>query len=142
MNFPDVNVLIGLFRPDHVFHDAARRWWRETVDHGETFTVADVVWTGFARTVTNPRIFAVPAPFPEAWAFIDAVTRQPTYRAFVSHARTLEEFGRLGHLARARANLVSDAYIAACAAAYGGTVVTFDRDFRRFDDLRVRELAV
>lgn len=33
------------------------------------------------------------------------------------------------------------AFIAACASAIGATVVTFDRDFRKFDGLRVLELA-
>lgn len=141
MNFPDVNLLLGLFRPEHAFHAAARQWWRETVDHGDTFTVPDVVWTGFVRVVTDPRAFAVPASLSEAMAFVAAVRSQPSYRAFVSHSRTLQEFVDLASRAHARGNLVSDAYIAACAQAYGGTVVTFDRDFRKFDDLRVRELS-
>lgn len=141
MNFPDVNVLIGLFRADHAFHATARRWWGETVDRGDTFTVPDVVWVGFVRTVTNPRAFADTATFAEAMRFVEAVRQQPSYRSFISHVRTLDELVRLGSMTGARGNLVSDAYIAACAQAYGGTVVTFDRDFRKFDDLRVLELS-
>ena len=43
--------------------------------------------------------------------------------------------------ADASANLVTDAYIASAAMAMGATVVTFDRDFRRFDGLSVLELS-
>lgn len=35
------------------------------------------------------------------------------------------------------ANLVPDAYIATVAITHGCPVATFDRDFRRFDDLTV-----
>lgn len=43
--------------------------------------------------------------------------------------------------ASATANLVTDAYIAATAISLGATLVTFDRDFRRFDGLKVLELS-
>ena len=43
--------------------------------------------------------------------------------------------------AGASADLVTDAYIAAAAISLGATVVTFDRDFRRFDGLSVLELG-
>ncbi len=141
MNVPDVNVLIGLFRPEHPHHAAARSWWATSRAAGEPFTVPEVVWSGFARVVTNPRAFTVAASFAEAWAFVESVTRQPTHRTYAAHPRTLAEFARLAGESGARGNLVADAYIAACAAAYGGTVVTFDRDYRRFDGLRVLELS-
>lgn len=141
MNIPDVNVLVGLFRPDHAFARAATAWWEESVGRGEPFTVPDLVWSGFTRVVTNGRIFEEPASFEEAQAFVGAVLAQPTHATWVAHPRTLEEFARIGADASVRGNLVTDAYIAACAATYGATVVTFDRDYRRFDDLRVHELS-
>lgn len=141
MNIPDVNVLVGIFRPDHPFARAATAWWEESADRGERFTVPDVVWSGFTRVVTNGRAFDEPASFEEAQGFVAALHAQPTCATWVAHPRTLEEFARIGADASARGNLVTDAYIAACAATYGGTVVTFDRDYRRFDGLRVRELS-
>ncbi|RYE76938.1 MAG: PIN domain-containing protein [Myxococcales bacterium] len=141
MNVPDVNVMIALFRPDHVHHSVAATWWDQAAAAGEPFTVPDVVWSGFLRIVTSRRVFTVPASFAEAWAFVESVIAQPTYARFISHPRTLAEFARLAGGADARGNLVADAFIAACAGAYGGTVVTFDRDFRRFDGLRVLEIS-
>lgn len=108
---------------------------------GERFTVPDLVWVGLARMTTNQRMFPVPSSFDEAWAFVQAVIAQPAHATWVGHPRTLEEFARLAAAAGARTDLVTDAYIAGCAAAYGGTVVTFDRDFRKFDGLRVLELS-
>lgn len=141
MNIPDVNVLVALFRPDHRYHRAAAAWWAASSDRGEPFSVPDVVWSGFTRVVTNGRIFEEPASFAQAQDFVGALLAQPTHATWVAHARTLEEFARLGADVSARGNLVTDVYIAACAATYGGTVVTFDRDYRRFDGLRVRELS-
>lgn len=141
MNVLDVNVVLPLFRADHSLHSAATRWWEASVESGETFTVPDVVWHGFVRMTTNHRMFAAPASFEQAWEFAQAVMAQPLYLTFLTHPRTLEEFARLATAAHARGDLVTDAYIAACAAAYGGTVVTFDRDYRKFDGLRVTELA-
>ena len=60
---------------------------------------------------------------------------QGIYIHYVAHPRLLEMFGGQLRNAGASANLVTDAYIAAAAIAMGATVVTFDRDFRRFDGL-------
>lgn len=141
MNVLDVNVVIPLYRGDHPNHEVATAWWRESSSRGETFTVPDLVWVGFVRMITNRRMFPVPSTFQDAWDFAAALIAQPQHVTWMAHPRTLEEFIRISHGASARADLVTDAYIAACAATYGGTVVTFDRDFRKFDDLRVLELS-
>jgi predicted nucleic acid-binding protein len=53
----------------------------------------------------------------------------------------MDAYGRYPHDAGAAADLVSDAYFAAAAATLGATLVSFDRAFRRFDDLSVLELT-
>ena len=142
MNLLDVNVLVALFRPEHEFHTAASAWWAESMARGEALTVPDAVWVGFIRLVTNSRVFSEAASLADAGAFQDAVEAQPSYLSFRLHPRTMAEMRRLGAQASARGDFVSDAYIAACASVYGGTVVTFDRDFRKFDGVKVLELAV
>lgn len=139
MNLPDVNILVALYRPDHVHHEPASEWWESSAH--ETFTVPDAAWSGFIRTATNRRIWADPASASEAWDFARSVMEQSTHRSFPSDAGVLAHFERLCREVNAHANLVSDAYLAASAVAVGGTVVTFDRDFRKFDDLRVLELS-
>lgn len=141
MNVLDVNVVIPLYRSDHALHAAATSWWRRSVEEGETFTVPDLVWVGFVRMITNHRLFPTPSTFDDAWSFAQALMAQPKYLTWVGHPQTMVEFARIADRAGARADLVTDAYLAACAAAYGGTVVTFDRDFRKFDGLRVTELG-
>ncbi len=141
MNVLDVNVVIPIFRADHANHQVAKDWWTRSRANGEPFTVPDVVWLAFTRIVTDRRAFATPASFKDAWLFAEAMMLHATYLRFATSTRTVDEFVGLALEAGAAGNLLTDAYIAACAAAYGGTVVTFDRDFRKFDGLRVLELA-
>ena len=137
----DVNVIIALASASHPLREAATEWWAETKATGQPFTVPDLVWVGFARILTNSRSVPTPVTWEDAWHFAEAFMAQPKYLRFLVDPRTMEEFVRLASTAGARGDLVTDAYVAACAAAYGGTVVTFDRDFRKFDDLRVLELS-
>jgi toxin-antitoxin system PIN domain toxin len=141
MNILDVNVLVALYRPSHPHHVAATDWFDESLRSGEPFTVPDLVWVAFVRLMTNRRVVPAAATFDESWAFARAVQQQGTYATYQAHPRTLVEFARLCSETRALANLVTDAYLAAIATSFGGTVVTFDRDFRKFDDVRVTELA-
>ena len=141
MQVVDVNVLVALFVEDHPHHGAASQWWDEVASTGEPFTVPEMVWVGFIRLMTGGRTPIAPVDFATAWEFASAVMAQPSHAGYVSSPRTLEEFARLGIGARAAGNLVTDTYIAACAATYGATVVTFDRDFRKFDKVLVKELS-
>jgi toxin-antitoxin system PIN domain toxin len=140
VNVIDANVLLALYRADHAHHELASTWWQESSDSGEPFTVPDLMWVAFARIATNRHIFPVPATFDQAWQFADAVMRQPRYLTFAGDVNTVSEFARVGRDAGAAGNLVTDAYLAATASTLGATVVTFDRDFRRFNGVRVNEL--
>jgi toxin-antitoxin system PIN domain toxin len=138
VNLPDVNILVALYRPDHIHHHSATEWWTST---DEPFTVPDAVWSGFIRIATNRHIWVGPASASEAWEFAHSVTEQSTHRAYPPSSGVLVHFERLCREVNAHGSLLSDAYIGACAVAVGGTVVTFDRDFRKFDGLRVKELS-
>ena len=141
MNLPDVNVLVHLHRPEHPHHEVAHHWWREVREIGEPLTVPDLLWVGFVRLVTNRRIFPHPSSPDEAWGFVAAIRAQGIYIEHVAHSKLLDLFGGQLRSAGASANLVTDAYIAASAISMGATLVTFDRDFRRFDGLSIRELG-
>ncbi len=104
-------------------------------------TVPDLVWVGFIRVVTHPRILRPPSSPEEAWRFVEAVQAMGTYIQYASHPRLMSLFAAHCRDANASADLVTAAYIASATAALGATLVTFDRDFRRFDGLSVLELG-
>lgn len=135
----DVNVLIAAYRADHPHHARVHPWWLETLCSGERIHVPDIVWVGFIRIVSSPRVFAVPSPVEEACLFAEALRAHPTYATGWPTPSIFAEFTRRCRDDQVSGNLVTDAWIAATATVMGAPVVTLDRDFRRFDGLAIVE---
>lgn len=133
----DVDVVVAAFRDDHVHHPIARAWLERTLSGTEQVAVPDVVWVGFTRIVTNGRIFDPPASLAQAFEFIAAVSSAATYAPIPGLDDGIGRFQRAAVESDATGNLVPDAYIAAVAFSHAASVASFDRDFRRFDDLRI-----
>lgn len=136
----DVNVLVAAHRPDHPHHTAALPWLQEAVNGLEAVVVPDVVASGFVRVVTHARVFEVPTPLDEAFGFLHELTRGPAVVAMPPVDGLVDRLDAVCRDADARGSLVSDALLATYAVALGARLVTFDRDFRRFDGLMVVEL--
>lgn len=137
----DVNVLLAAHRADHPHHALARPWFDGMLEAAEPFTVADATWASFIRIATNRRIFEVPTPVDEAFAFLRSVRSQPQHVAVATGERHLEIFERLCREADAAGDLAADAYIAAIAMEQDLELISLDRDFARFTDLRWRRPA-
>ncbi|WP_022885577.1 TA system VapC family ribonuclease toxin [Glaciibacter superstes] len=133
----DVNVLLAAFRADHPHHPQVRPWSDQVFTTGDGIAVPDFVWVGFLRLVTSTHIFEVPSTVEEAFAFTEAVVTSPSYRSVPGLTDGLDIFKETATAGQARDNLIPDAYIAAVARAHSCPVVTLDRDFRRFDYLRI-----
>ena len=131
----DVNVVLAAHRGDHPHHVAVRRWFDAMLAGRERFTVPAFVWGSFLRVTTNHRIFEVPTPRPEAFAFIDATCAQPLHLSVGPGPRHLALLQLLSDEADASGDLVPDAVIAAVAMEHGCQVVTLDRDFARFSSV-------
>jgi hypothetical protein len=132
----DVNVLVHSFRADSPRHLAAAPWWRETVYSSAPFAVPDLVFSGFLRVVTMPRIFNPPCTFDQAMEYVDAVRAQPNYVPLAPGARHWEIFTSICWKSRATGNLIPDAWLAALAIEHGCTLATDDRGFSRFPGLK------
>jgi toxin-antitoxin system PIN domain toxin len=132
---PDVNVLLAAHRDDHPHHSSVAPWFLALTSGSERFVVPGFVWASFLRIATNRRIFTVPTPLDDAFAFVHAVSAQPNHLDVTvepSHLETFEEMCRTGD---ATGDLVNDAYLAAIAIDLGATLVSLDRDFARFASL-------
>jgi toxin-antitoxin system PIN domain toxin len=128
----DVSVVVAAHRGDHPHHDAVRPWFDDLAAGDEPFTVPALVWASFLRLVTNRRIFTLPTPREDAWAFLDATIGQPHHLPLGPGPRHLALLRRLCVDGDAAGDLVPDAVIAAVAAEHGCAVATLDRDFARF----------
>jgi uncharacterized protein len=139
MMVADVNIMVAAFRLDHPHHAVVRSWFDRQLVSAESLVVPDLVWTGFVRIVTSKRIFTIPATIDDALEFVNAVRYQPNYMAVPHLPEVLDVFSDVCRTQQVAGNLVTDAYIAAVALSLGAPVVTLDRDFRRFESLKIIE---
>lgn len=131
----DVNVVLAAHRADHPEHQTVRTWFEALLGSRQQFAVPDEVWASFVRIATNRRIFAVPTPVPDAFAFLRSVRAQPAHSVLRSGPRRLELFEQLCIEGQASGDLVPDAFLAALAIENGCALASSDRDFARFSDL-------
>ena len=133
MKIVDANVLLYAVNRQSVEHAAAHRWLTGALSGNEVVGLPWVSLLAFIRLSTSRRIFAAPLPPADAMTVVEswlaqpaAVTVEPTIRHSSVLRGLLVQAGTAG-------NLTTDAHIAALAIEHGATVVTFDRDFERFD---------
>jgi toxin-antitoxin system PIN domain toxin len=132
----DVNVVLAAHREDHPHFEAARAWLDHTLATRSPFGVTDLVAGSFLRVATNRRIFSLPTPVAEAFDYLRALRAQPCHAMLGPGPLHLELLERLCVDADARGDLLPDAQLAAIATEHACELVSFDRDFARFADLR------
>jgi len=134
----DVNVLVYAHREDAVDHERYATWLDEALDSEQAYGVSDLVLSRFVRIVTNRRMVEAPATIGEALAFTNELRERPNAVMLAPGPRHWGIFERLCRDVDATGNLVPDAYLAALAIEHGAELITTDRDFARFDQLRWR----
>ncbi len=132
----DANVLVAAHRGDHPQHGSLRHWFNNLLGGDESFCVPTTVWASFLRLVTNRRIFEVPTPLDDAFAFVEAVVAQPLHLLVGPGPRHLALLRRVCEESAASGDLIPDAVLAAVALETGSIVASLDRDFARFPSVR------
>lgn len=136
MILPDVNVLVFAYRREAENHDAYADWLSGVVAGSDELALADPCLAGMIRIVTNPRIFADPAPPAHALSFVDRLRAAARARPLASTPATWKKLAELVSADRnVKGNLVPDAYLAALAITHGCRLATADRGFARFAEL-------
>ena len=136
MKIVDLNILLYAVNSDASHHDRIVEWWEEALNGDEIIGLPWAVVVGFLRISTNPHILSNPLS-PEqaidqidAWLALDVVSLVTETRdQWPMLRRLLTDAGVAG-------NLVTDANLAAQAVTHGATLVSCDRDFARFGQLR------
>ncbi|WP_299037039.1 TA system VapC family ribonuclease toxin [uncultured Pseudokineococcus sp.] len=137
MILPDVNTLVYAFRGEAPRHAEYARWLTEVVGGAEELALHDSVLSGVVRIVTNPRIFADPAPTSVALSFVQRLVeaRRATWLSSGDDVwRRLDDWAAQD--AGLRGNAVPDALLAALAVTHGARLATADRGFARYPGLR------
>ncbi|MGI8983181.1 MAG: TA system VapC family ribonuclease toxin [Acidimicrobiales bacterium] len=136
MILTDVYVLVYAYRQESPLHDGYAKWLSRVTSGSEELGLVDAVLIGFLRIVTNPRIYAEPAPTASALAFVDGLRHARRRRWLAPTSAGWESLASLvGGDPQVRVNLVPDAWLAALALAHGCRLATADRGFARFAGL-------
>lgn len=136
----DANVLLYAADPGSPFHDRAREVLDDHVGGGRLVYMFWPVLMAFVRISTNPALFKHPLSFAQAAAGVSALLERPNVRSPGENDDFWRELLRTGGEVPLRGNLVTDAHIVALMRAYGvESIVTRDRDFRKFDGVKLIE---
>lgn len=139
----DVNLLLYAADEQSPHHAAAREFLDRCVAGPEVCCLGWLTLMSFLRMATNPRIFARPLTPEAAERNVSALLDLPHMRTLAEQDGFWEVYRRVTRGLAVRGNLVPDAHLAALLVQHGVTVLyTHDADFRRYQDLRVRDPLV
>ena len=132
----DANLLIHAYNPRSADHDASRAWLERTLSQGTPVRLAWVTLWAFLRITTHHRVFEHPFSIAEAGAIIDTWLAHPAVDVLEPGDRHWSLLRDLAGHTQAVGPLMMDAGLAALAIEHGATLMTTDRDFARFAELR------
>ncbi len=137
----DTNVLIYANRAELPLHSVARTRLTELAEGAVPWALPIVAAWGFVRIVTQP-IFDPPTPMGQAVEFIDNLLDSPTVRVLGPGSRHWQLLRTIFEDGQVRGGLVTDAVIVASCREHGvDTVLSNDRDFQRFSDVKIVRLG-
>jgi len=134
---PDANILLYAYHEGAPEHRPARRWVESAFSGSEPIGLTWQCITAFVRIATHSKVFTDPYTVAEALAIVRAWLAAPPVRMLEPGARCFDIFADLLARSQAHGPLVMDAALAAMAIEVGATLATTDRDFRRFDGLKL-----
>ncbi len=136
MYLPDINFWLAMAFAAHVHHRSARDWFAALPENARCF-FCRFSQQGFLRLVNNLQAFpGVAVTQPEAWKLYDGFVGNPRIE-FAPEPPGLETLWRQqSQLPRHAPQRWGDAYLAAFALAADLEVVSFDKGFAQFPNLR------
>ena len=137
----DTNILVYAHRQESPFHTLASGILRSLSEGGQEWAIPWPCCYEFLSVVTNRRIWKDnPTPVERAWQQLIAWSDSPSNRMIGETEGFLEILSTFIQRPRVRGSVVHDARVAAICVAHGAEVLlTRDRDFSLFPELRIRD---
>jgi toxin-antitoxin system PIN domain toxin len=137
----DTNILIYAHRDTFPQHARAVKALTALADGSDLWAIPSVCLAEFLRVTTHPRVLHPPSTVAEATGALEALLASPSLRLLTAgerHAGLLLEIVRDNE---ATGNLAFDAQIVALCLEHGvRELLTADRDFARFSEIKTRAL--
>ena len=138
MRAVDTNVLVfaEIKKSDH--HDRAIEVLSELAEGSAPWAIPWPCIYEFLRVVTHSRVYHPAVPLARATADLRRILESPSLLLLSETERHTEILMQVLEASGTTGNLIHDAHIAALCLEHGvSELVTGDRDFLRFSDLRV-----
>jgi uncharacterized protein len=133
-DLPDLNVWLALSATEHPHHAKAVHYWEQQASSQVLFCTVTAL--GLVRLVSQPKVMGEAVlGSAQASALLQAFCREPGVAIAGTEHGGWDVFHGLLSQAELPARLHTDAYLAALAMANGWRLVSFDRDFERFQGL-------
>jgi toxin-antitoxin system PIN domain toxin len=131
----DANILLYAVDRASPFHVSSRTWLESSLNGHRRIAIPWQSLIAFLRIATNPRATSSPLSTAEAWGFIDDWLDAPATWVPEPGRGHRDILRRLVRELDLRANLVSDAVLAALCLEHGLSIVSADSDFARFREI-------
>jgi uncharacterized protein len=136
MILPDANLLLYAVNSSSNHHAVALRALHRIFAHAHGIAFAWTALLAFLRLSTRSGIFPRPLSIDDAMQVVERWLGHPRAQIINPGERHAQVLGQLLRSAGTAGNLTTDAHLAALAIEHGATIVTFDRDFARFEGVR------
>jgi toxin-antitoxin system PIN domain toxin len=134
----DTNVLIYAEVESSRHHDSALRLLKSLAEGALPWALPWPCIYEFLRVVTHPRVFHPPVPLDIALSDLRSILAAPSLVLLAETERHFELFDQVVRRSGATGNLIHDAQIVALCLEHGvSELITGDRDFTRFEGLRI-----
>jgi toxin-antitoxin system PIN domain toxin len=133
----DANLLLYAYDATSRFNAAARSWLEEQLSGSALVGLPWSVILAFLRISTNARALQHPLSIEEATGIVASWLEVPCVVIPGPGAGHWDILAGLLAASQAKGPLVSDAHLAALTIEHGGVLATTDRDFTRFEGLRL-----
>lgn len=132
---PDVNVLIHALRGDSEAHQPCHKWLSGMVKRGDILGLCELVEVALLRIPTLPKLDLV--PIGEMLGFwLEDLWGYHGTRRLAAGPNHMEIFWQYTRDLAITGNDFNDVWLAALAVEHGATLVSTDRGFARFKNLR------
>jgi len=139
----DTNILVYAHRRDSQWHEQAAACLRELAESTASWTLPWACLHEFLAIVTHERIFSPPTPLPKALEQVAAWLESPTLVVLAETEGYWDVLARVVGRAKVTGPRVHDGRVAALCIHHGvRELLTADRDFTRFGDLKTRNPLV
>jgi uncharacterized protein len=133
----DVNLLLYAYNSAAPEHSVARRWLEKTFSNPTPVLLPWTTILGFLRIATSAKIWSEPLLINQAVEIVDTWLSLPNVSVIQAGDRHWPILRELLSASQSRGALVPDAHLAALSIEHGAVLFTNDRDFTRFDGLRI-----